>query len=341
MLSHKSLSADRKSEIQNILSKSNSLLEHYHSLVTKLRGRLGFKTLNNESLTKVDLLLRIIEENKKSPNQDIVIENATIPLKDINDIIISKNLEEEIISSLFPMFTKLVAKYSEYSDVCLSKEDLLSEAIRSALVAIHTYQGDKKLSTYLYACVSNEIRNLCNKTNPLSKFGKNAMKIKKKFNDAKKHLGENSTFDEVVKYAKLNSREISILQKLNVTITGQSSVEKEDGNSALDYSFLGNKFSGIDGDATYSCINANSDSFVIRNNKDEESCTGFIDVSELTELEHIVLKGFMESSSKNLGINSLAKNLTNPKTGKPYSRMAITFAWRRVKEKLSKNLKVA
>jgi hypothetical protein len=335
------MSEERKKEVQNSLSKSNVLLERYHSYIAKRHGRLGFKTLSNENFTKIDLLLKIVEASKTHPNQDFAIENTIILAKDVREIAASKLLEEEIISSISPMLSKITKKYSEFSDVCLDREDLYCEAVRSALTAIYTYQGDKRLSTYLYTCVSNEIRNLCNKTSPFSKVGKNAMKIKRRFEDAKNDLGEFATFDEIVNYAKLSSKETLILQRLSVTIAGQSSIDKEDGNSALDYSFLGKKFMGMDGTISFSCSNANSDSFVIRSDRFEEESPPAIDLNELTELERIVLQGFMESSTKNLGINSLAKKLINPKTGKPYSRMAITFAWRRVKEKISKTLKVA
>jgi hypothetical protein len=54
---------------------------------------------------------------------------------------------------------------------------------------------------------------------------------------------------------------------------------------------------------------------------------------DLSDLERAVLEGFLSSKTK-LGLNELSKNLVNPKTQKPYSRMAFTLAWRRIKEKI-------
>ena len=64
-----------------------------------------------------------------------------------------------------------------------------------------------------------------------------------------------------------------------------------------------------------------------------------LDSIEMSQLEKAVLDGFLQSS-KGMGLNSISKNIINPKTGKPFTRMAASLAWKRVKEKI-KNYKKA
>jgi ribosome maturation protein Sdo1 len=55
--------------------------------------------------------------------------------------------------------------------------------------------------------------------------------------------------------------------------------------------------------------------------------------SEFTDLENAVLDGFISSSGR-MGISSISKNIINPKTGKPYTRMAASLAWKKIKNKI-------
>ena len=116
-----------------------------------------------------------------------------------------------------------------------------------------------------------------------------------------------------------------------------TSLDISDEEGSNDYSCLGKKFSGLDGSVTYTCSSSlNGGSFTIHQDekvKNENQIN--IDFSEFSELEKAVLEGFMNSSN-NLGISIVAKNLINPRTGKPYSRMACTYAWKRIKEKIKK-----
>jgi hypothetical protein len=101
-------------------------------------------------------------------------------------------------------------------------------------------------------------------------------------------------------------------------------------------------YAGVDGAKHFSSSGKRGGDLILSSNNtfaeslDDKEIGGM----NLTDLEKAVLEGFMQSSSK-LGINSVAKNVVNPKTGKPFSRMAVTYSWRRVKEKINNFRKVA
>lgn len=329
------ISEDRLVFIQKQLANSNNLLESYHSKIVTDCGRLGFRIVGTDKkLNKIDFVNFICS---KPITSDIVIANVVINKQDAQIIANSKEYESEILLGFMNMFSKIAIKWSSFtSDVCLSKEDLEGEAIQAAMLAIYNYTDtETSISTYLYRCVTNKIRNIFNKVNPLSDFGSNAIEIRKKFEEAKNKMHQSYTYDEIIQSLNFTNKEIQILQSMSATVSGQYDSEKE--KSSNDYTSLGRKFSGIDGSIAYSC-SSNGSSFTIHSEENENSVE--IDMAEFSELEKVVLEGFMNSKN-NLGISHFAKNLINPKTNKPYSRMAITYAWRRVKDKIKKYSKVA
>ena len=323
------ISNDRLVLIQNQLAESNILLEKYHSKITTDCGRLGFRIIGTKSkFNKIDFVNLLVS---KDNYENLIVSNVAIPKEDAERIARSKSFEYEIICNFEHMFSKIAIRWSSYtSDICLSKEDLESEAMQAAIFGMYSYTDKNiNLSTYLYHCVVNKIRNICNKTNSLSDFGSNAIEIRHKFEKAKKDFGDFCTYDEVVQSLNFSKKEIQTLQATFITTAGQNS---EEGGSN-DYSSIGKSLSGLDGSVRFSC-SSNGKSFTIHGDSDKEESLN-VDVTEFSELEKAVLEGFMNSSS-NLGISNFAKNLINPKTGDPYSRMAITYAWRRVKEKIIK-----
>jgi RNA polymerase sigma factor (sigma-70 family) len=339
MINYIQMSKERSSAIQAKLSESNKILENYYSKISGL-SKAGLRLVGGKKFNKMNFVNKIIEESKKSPNSSIFVANLTIEKEDVEKIVFAKTLEEEIISSFSRMFYKIANKWTRINkDICLSVEDLESEAIQAALVAMYGYTDtDYAISTYLYKCVSNKIRNLCNRTSQLSNLGSNAISIKRKYEEAKAKFEGSKNFYEIVNSLNLNEKETRILKSTFSKVLNCSDLSSEEKVNPLDYTSLGKKFSGIGGELEYSCV-SNGNNFTIRNIESNDK-TIDLNLEEFTELEKIVLEGFM-TSNNNLGIGSLAKKLVNPKTGKPYSRMAITYAWRRVKDKIKKYSKVA
>jgi folate-dependent phosphoribosylglycinamide formyltransferase PurN len=301
------ISSERKKELETILREGNVLLDSYHKKMKELNN------LSRHDRTK--FLNSIFKQSKSSQNDTLVVNGVAIDQNDLKKILEIKNLEWEILCGFSRLITKIAIKKSKQEfDLSLSLDDLIGEAYHATLHAISHYtKSDTKFITFLHHCVRRHLSRVCNKTNGLSDFSAGAVKLRAKYNKLASEEGAN--FDSVVSKMHISEREIATLPALLCKVQNMTTLEKGD----CDLVIIDNSF-----DETQ--------------NKEEKPNNMMRIVSdlELTELERAVLEGFVKSSSSKLGLNSVSKTLINPKTNKPYSRMAFTFAWRRIKEKIAK-----
>lgn len=299
----------RKKDVQNLISESNFILHKYHSQVATRHGRLGFKTYDDKSLNKSSYLNEIKSCYDKNPNVDVDLYGVVIPVADVRQILNVKNLELEVLCSVSGMISKIVNKKSRFSrDHILSAEDLESEAFRCACESLCSYTDSNVcFSTYFFNCISRHLSSLCNRTNHTSKFSKKAILLKRKYAETKRSLLRASNFEEIVEMMNISDKEISLLRSVLSCSSVFSAEEKY--------------------------VEIENYSAPSNNNDDCSISIGDVSGVELSELEKAVLEGFMQSSNK-LGISSIAKGILNPKTGKPFTRMAASLAWKRVKEKI-------
>jgi hypothetical protein len=299
------MTEDRKKELQSQISNSNKILNNYFHQIVSKRGNNGFVTkLNNKKLNRQAFLNEIVNEHKKSPSSDLCLYQITISNSDVRSIVLIKESEWEIVSSIHKAFFKIINRKlrSKRADVTLSFEDLENEALFCAVRSVCSYEDSSIcFSTYICTCVERHLDGLLNRTNCMSKISRKAVCLKAQYAQLSKL--ENSNFENTVVRMSISNKDISLL-KSALCCSSVSYLDKDN-------------FDKISCD--------NHDNF-----EEVSKCIGNVDLSEL---EKAVLQGFMESKSS-LGINSKAKNIINPKTGKPYSRMAVSYAWRRVKEKI-------
>jgi len=238
------------------------------------------------------------------PKEDVEVGGVVIPFADAEKILLVGKVEWELLSSFSNMINKIVRRWSRKNrDVCLSHEDLIGEAYAASKRATtHFINPNVRFCTFLHWCVSRHLSKVCCRTNGLSSLSASSVRLKLKYRELSSREGAN--FDSVVREMNLSSSEASKLQA--VLCKAQSSAALSDLAVAAE---PGGKDSGL----------------LARVRK-----------LEFSGLERAVLEGFLESSSSGLGLGSISKNLINPDTNKPYSRMAFTFAFRRVKEKIAK-----
>ena len=109
---------------------------------------------------------------------------------------------------------------------------------------------------------------------------------------------------------QIEDKEIHILQSALSTVKNMTSLDKEDKSQ----------------------INVEDD---YEEPEVENNILAVIENIEFTELEKAVLEGVLNSPSTKLGIGYLSKQVINQETKKPYSRMAFSLAWKRIKKKIS------
>jgi DNA-directed RNA polymerase specialized sigma24 family protein len=227
---------------------------------------------------------------------------------DIDVISLAKTAEWDLLCAFSNLVAKIVNKWSaNISAPAFSSEDLASEAFAAGIKAARNFsQEGVRFSTFLYVCVNRRLSSLCMRSGFASPISRSAAKLKMQYGILSAEEG--ATFDSVVQKMGLSRKQmadlICSLKRLETTQDDECFMKVVDNHEEI----AEDQLSGI-------------------------NVASLIDRLELSDLERAVLEGFMSSGSK-MGLSSVSKKLTNPKTKKPYSRMAFSLAWTRVKEKI-------
>lgn len=298
------LSQERRSELEQLLCAGNSLLKKYHELAKKKNGKSERSKFLNEVAKAID-------------SDGAFVQGIHIPLVDALKIIEVKKVEAEIVEGFSLLLAKIAnRKVEKEIDPSLSFDDLMSEACHALVRAISNYTDSQyRLSTFFHACVSRHLAKICGTTTRMSTLSRKTHRHKVV---CKRLLAEEgATFDSVVQQMGLTPKQISTLSSVLCNVNLSSDLEPGEYSKAV-----------LDHKAEENSIDRHKVAHVL----------GRLDLSEL---ELAVLKGFVGSSTRRLGLAEESKKLINPRTNKPYSRMALTYAWRRVKEKIEEAYKKA
>ena len=294
-----------KRDLEKTIRESNSLLERHHE---KMKSAQGISRHNRTFF---------LAEIKKSyvPGRDLEISGIIIPAEDASAILKTKELEWDMLCGYSRLIERLALRWSEYlSDGSLSREDIKSEAVGAAIDALAHYTKEVRFSTYLHHCVNRHLSKVFNKTNGMSDLSDEAIKLKRKYK--KLICNEGATFDSVVEKMGISMKEVGILRASLCVARNITSL------------------AGRQADTRSRRNDERSSSAITPTVKPDTMSLdpSILEKVELSSFERAVLDGFLVSGGK----TSASKNLINPETQKPYSRMACSYAWKRVREKIEK-----
>jgi RNase P subunit RPR2 len=239
------------------------------------------------------------------PGKDLEIGGIIISSEDASSILKTKESEWDMLCAYSRLIEKLAFRWGEnLYDGSLSREDLESEAVGAAIDALAHYTKEERFSTYLHHCVNRHLSKVFNKTNGMSDLPGRAIKLRREYK--KLICKEGATFDSVVEEMELSAKEVGVLRASLCIARNATSLGDE----------------GQDLCPTVNPENANLDPCIL----------AIVEKVELSSFERAVLSGFLVSGGK----TSVSKSLINPETQKPYSRMACSYAWKRVREKIEK-----
>jgi DNA-directed RNA polymerase specialized sigma subunit len=294
------VSEDRKSQLENILRAGNNILKTYHE---KMKISMGLSKHNRTAF------LNAIAQSYVF-GHDLSINGIVIPSDHVEKIALVKKVESEVVCAYANLINKVAQRWSrkEGADVALSSEDLKGEAYQASLSAISHFTEDVKFSTFLHHCIQRHMSHICRVSNGLSNFSDGTAKLKQEY--FMLSAEEGSTFDSVVKKMQIGEKEIGTLQASLSTVQNMTSLDKED-------------------KAQIQIVDDYEEP------ENENNILAVIKSIEMSDLERAVLNGVLNSPSTKLGIGSFSKDLINPETNKPYSRMAFSLAWKRIKKKIA------
>ena len=318
-IAHVGLSKKEKNQIMHVISKSNLILKKYHEKINQEKNKIN----------RVDFFSKIIKKFKKMKDVEkknniifpgLRVFNIEIPRSDLEQIEKTKFFEWKIVQANLKMIKKLSQKWSgaKFKDCCLDFENIQSEAFTALLNSIPYYTDtSKELSTFFYNCINRHLCRFCNKTNGLSNIPDDLIKLKMRYDNVSKNEGSN--FDSIVEQLRLSQKEIFNLCCVFNNVKNLSSIQTDENHRYVE----------------------SIDTMYIPDFESSEKIMQIISKIEFSDLEKAVLKGVLQSSSNNgnLGLNHFSKKLINPKTKKPYSRMAFSLAWKKIKTKIKKEYK--
>lgn len=273
------------------------------------------KTELEKSIREANLLVRHYAQKEGVDcdciRERILSESIKVDPQDAEKIRVAKDMEWEVLCAFANLIAKIANKWaSKTCDLSLSAEDLANEALARSVKAIrHFTQDSIKLSTFLSVCINRRLSELCMKSGSVTRIPRSLAVTK--FQYMALASEEGATFDSVVQKMGLSEKRVA---ELLFALKGVAcEPDDECGMRVVD---------GFEDGGEYL-------------DKEKPGIMSVLGSLDLSELERSVLEGFLRSEGK-MGLSEVSKKLINPNTKKPYSRMAFSFAWVRVKEKIAK-----
>lgn len=230
---------------------------------------------------------------------------VSIPSEDAEVMIASKECEEELLAGFSRMITGLTNKTSKRYGV--AEEDLFGEAYKAFLNALIHYNGKTRFSTFLQTCVQRHIVRSCG-LGQMVRIPSEIRKLTMRVVDRMRQ--DRVSFDDAVVTEGLPREKARSVVAAMTKVHNTTDLEIKESEMAL-------------------C-------------NDRRRVTGVMEVVakvNLGALEKAVLNGFLGSPTGSLGLSKGCEGMINPDTGRPYSRAAISSAWKQARKKLANALK--
>lgn len=275
--------------------------------IESVLGEAGRLTERHQSLSGCRSRVEFFAEfsRKYEAGRGALVFGANVPPSDADIMIQAKELEGELLSGFSPMVNLLTHRAA--SKFGGDPDDLVGEAFMGFFQALVHYKGDAKFSTFLQKCLKRRLSRSCSEDRAIrvpQEVRRLTMRV------VERMKGSGASFDEA-----LNSEGVSP-EKARGVVTAMSRV-----------------CSATELDIRESDMATSEDCPVPR------GVMKAIEGVEFTALERAALKGFLDSPSDKMGLSKGCAEMVNPETGRPYSRAAVSFAWRQARKKLAVALK--
>lgn len=246
----------------------------------------------------------------------VVFAGVSIPPEHADLILRTKKVEMEVLGGYSRLIKKILGRWPRENNA-ISEEDLASEAIAASLVAVaHFTKENIRFGTFLGKCLSYHLSRVFDKSTGASS---NAMKLRRRYERLRNREG--ATFDEIVHEMKISDRQVRMLQA-SLAWTFRHSDMKCDTTS---------EHSPKDLEAV------DPADLTPMPSEESETLRSKLKLMDLSNLEKIVLEAVMSSPNGTLGFAKHCKNAINPSTGRPYTRAALSWAWKNLKRKIGES----
>lgn len=226
-------------------------------------------------------------------------ESHDIPEDELRLIVRAKELEWDFLAIYSRMILKISGSWFRRLDKSVGKEDICAAATEGFLKAFCCFTEEGRFSTYLTICLNRHIASF------VSSHG-NQLSVP-------------------VEIMRLRSKARKLMREEGLSLdsaVGKMGVNEKTGKMIA-----------------FSMSERAGSSEFVASSRDHESDIGTSEmlsvVAEgLEGLERAVFEEFL-ALGENMNLSEISRRTLNPKTGKPYSRMALCLAWRRVRDRIS------
>lgn len=230
--------------------------------------------------------------------------NHEVSKEDLEEILKSKALEQDFLAVYSRMLYKISGKWFARLDKLLSKEDICSAAVEGFLKAFCCFTDENiRFSSYLTYCVERHISKFATSFQNQFRVPLKTFRLKAK---VLRHMSEGGlTFD-------------SALEKMNLAKKTKSSL-------------IHSMFELVSLESASEIAEKEKEVASERPPTPEEVAANF--QGEFSGLDELVFRELVHTSG-NMNLSEVSRRTINPRTGKPYTKMAMSLAWKRVRSRI-------
>jgi hypothetical protein len=318
-------------EYEGTMISGNVVLKKWHK---KAKIKLG------RQYSRAKFRRDVLNRNRHA-NGRICISGFLLPKCDVDKIYAVKGVEWDVICAFSRLVNQLADRWSHRSvDLTVSYSDLYDEASLALFHAVYYYTGRTKkrrrvsFCTYCYHSINNRLITVCSRTRSTSPLSHDAVDLFDQYQTAKRNMNRPANFDEIVECMGIEPDQRTTLEAMLISVFHQGILEnRETTSESDDFSNLGINFAGMDGSVSWRVTgHVGRYGTTFQSKEPDFDLKRAIATVDLSGLERAVLNEFLINPRS--GWKSRVAENINPSTGKAYSRMAITYAWQRVKQKI-------
>jgi hypothetical protein len=223
-----------------------------------------------------------------------------IPKAEMDEILKAKNLEHDFLGVYSRLLFKISWKWTARLDKSLTRDDICAAAVEGFLKAFCCFTEDEiRFSSYLTSCVERHISEFVSSFQNQFSLPLEVFKLRVKVRRMMSQEG--LTFDSALERMNLSKKTVDVLVQsmCEVTSLGLETAEAKNTQSTQNPEEFINSFQG-----------------------------------EFSGLSDLVFQEFVRVGD-DINLSEISRNTINPKTGKPYSKMSMSLAWKKVRDKIS------
>lgn len=323
------LSKKEEGKCLELLRRANTFLAKWSECFGPRKGR-EFRKMLFEGHKKPELMAQVEEKIPSDQLQQFRKERQFIIAVHVTEYpdLGNRTVEYAMLCGYSALARKHARRWFGWNGEGqgMSMDDYLNEAYLCLLDSIYGYtRDDITFSSFAWKALQNRMSYVTNKSNLLKPLTNPDLELLTKFEDAKRQFNDHVTFDQIVESMGLDDEQCKSLSAILTKVYSESQMENSsdtDGENATDYTSLRGG------------MREEEEQHII-----QLTVRDAISRAGLTEFERIVLDASMEldpeTNEPYYGWQSrVARENVNPNTGRPYTRMWVSYALQNAYDKI-------